>query len=42
MMKILILFAALDIALFVLVTALATQRAIRCVFRRLRAIVVAT
>ncbi len=41
-MKILILFAALDIVLFVLVTALATQRTVRRVFRRLRAIVVAT
>ncbi len=41
-MKILILFAALDIFLFVLVTALATQRAIRRVFRRLGVIVLAT
>ena len=41
-MKILILFAALDIVLFVLVTALAARRAVRRVFRRLRAIVVAT
>jgi len=33
-MKILILFAAVDIVLFVLVMALATRRVIRRIFRR--------